>query len=213
MALRVVGAGVGRTGTNSLKLAFEHLLGEPCYHMFEVRNHPEHIPMWDAAARDQAVDWDAMMDGYAAAVDWPASGFWPELSRHYPESIVVLSRRDPEAWWKSASETIFPRILTAVESDRHEWHQMVMAILSRHFTTDLGNHDACIAAFLKHEEEVRQTIPKERLVVWEPGDGWEPLCTALDLPVPNIDFPKVNSTDEFKAMIAASEAAKAEATS
>src|SRR5690348_10458482 len=106
MSLRVIGAGCGRTGTMSLKLALERLLGAPCYHMVEVFAHPEHVPDWHAAALGNMPDWNALFAGYAAAVDWPASAFWPELSAAFPDALVVLSVRDAQSWWQSAHETI-----------------------------------------------------------------------------------------------------------
>ena len=56
MALKVVGVGLGRTGTNSLKLALEQLLGGPCYHMFELIAHPQQVPLWEQAVRGEPVD-------------------------------------------------------------------------------------------------------------------------------------------------------------
>lgn len=108
MTLRVVGAGLGRTGTTSLKLALERLLGGPCYHMSEVFQHPEHIGHWHGAARGDMPDWRALFAGYVAAVDWPAASFWREISAAFPQALVVLSVRDPDAWWQSASSTISP---------------------------------------------------------------------------------------------------------
>ena len=58
MALRVLGAGFGRTGTNSLRLALAQLGFGPCHHMFEVRDKPELLAPWQAAARGEALDWD-----------------------------------------------------------------------------------------------------------------------------------------------------------
>ena len=87
MTLRVVGAGLGRTGTMSLKLALERLLGAPCYHMAEVFVHPEHVAVWHAAARGEPVDWHALFAGYAAAVDWPVGSFWPEVSAAFPDAL------------------------------------------------------------------------------------------------------------------------------
>src|SRR5438045_1899686 len=107
MALKVVGAGLGRTGTLSLKLALEKLLGGPCYHMAEVFEHMGHVPIWHDAALGKPVDWDKLFDGYVATVDWPSGAFWKEIGAHYPESLIVLSSRDSEKWWKSAKDTIF----------------------------------------------------------------------------------------------------------
>ncbi len=206
MSLKVIGAGLGRTGTNSLKLALEQLLGGPCYHMYELVNvHEEHVPIWHEAAEGKPVDWDALLEGYKAAVDWPACAFWRQLSEKYPEAIVLHSRRDPDAWWTSASETIFPRIRVNEHRDP-AWYGMLMAVFGSHFTTELENKETCIEAFHRHEAEVLATVDPKRLVVWEAGDGWEPLCKALNLPVPNEPFQKVNTKQEFQDRVAKREA-------
>ncbi len=200
MKLRVVGAGLGRTGTMSLKLALERLLGAPCYHMVEVFQHPEHVPAWHAAALGQMPDWQEVLGGYAAAVDWPASAFWPELSQAYPDALVVLSVRDPEAWWRSTQETIFSN-LDSIPNP--EWHAMIEAMFTARFTTEITQRDACIAAFERHNARVRQTVPSERLLEWQASQGWEPLCAALALPIPEEPFPHVNTKEEWAARRAA----------
>jgi len=108
MALKVVGAGLGRTGTNSLKLALEALLGGPCYHMFELAAHQERLPDWERAVAGGDVDWDAILDGYVATVDWPGCAFWRELHAANPDAMVLLSVRDPDGWWASMESTIVP---------------------------------------------------------------------------------------------------------
>src|SRR6478735_3872327 len=106
--IRVVGAGVGRTGTVSLKIALERLLGGRCYHMSETFGRPEHITMWRRAANGSLPDWDAVFDGFVAIIDWPAAAFWREISDHFPDAIVLLSERsDADTWWSSANATIF----------------------------------------------------------------------------------------------------------
>lgn len=192
--LKVVGAGLGRTGTMSLKLALERLLGKPCYHMSEVFSHPEHIPLWNAAIRGERIEWSEIFDGYEAAVDWPASAFWLELSNLYPHSLVILSYRDPDAWWKSVSSTIFPHHKNEPDS---EWRTMVTALLRDKFTPDTTNRQACIEAFNQHNEFVRNAGLGTRLLEWKASEGWESLCGALDLPIPDEPFPYVNSTEEF----------------
>ncbi len=179
-------------------------MGAPCYHMIEVRGHPEHPPIWTAAAKGERVAWVGLLEGYAAAVDGPSSAFCPELSQAYPEAVIVLSARSSESWWKSASNTIFPTIEDS--RDRPEWYEMVDSILGSRFTMDLTNKEACIAAFERHNAEVLRSAPADRLVVWRASDGWDPLCKALNLPVPQEPFPISNSTEEFQAMIAARKA-------
>ena len=194
MAMRVVGAGLGRTGTLSLKVALERLLGGPCYHMSEVFAHPEHIPVWHAAARGEMPDWSRLLRDYRAAVDWPASAFWPELSRAFPDALVLLSVRDADAWWSSASETIFPALLKQTGGP---WREMIEALFASRFTDAITDRDAAIAAYEAHTARVRAEVPAHRLLEWRASDGWQPLCAALSLPVPSEPFPRVNSKEEF----------------
>lgn len=194
MALKVIGAGLGRTGTFSLKLALEKLLGEPCYHMAEVFEHMDHCPVWAAAARGQAPVWNEFLTGYAAAVDWPAAAFWKELSEAFPEAIVILSIRDPREWWESAHATIFPAI---GHMPNPEWRDMIDAIFAKRTHIDPADADECIEEFERHNSEVIRTVPSERLVVWNAKEGWVPLCAALGVPVPDEPFPKANTRQEF----------------
>jgi hypothetical protein len=198
MTLRVVGAGCGRTGTLSLKVALEQLLGGPCYHMTEVFSHPEHVASWHVAARGGTPDWQELFQGYRAVVDWPAASFWPELMEAFPDAVVVLSVRDAEGWWRSASQTIFP----ASRSASGEWRDMVDAIFAARFTSALDDRAACIAAFERHNAEVRRGVPASRLVEWRAAEGWAPLCDALGVPVPSEPFPRANTTEEFLTRIA-----------
>lgn len=197
MSLRLIGAGVGRTGTLSLRTALETLLGGRCYHMFEVREHREHIALWHAAARGESIDWRGLLDDYSAAVDWPASAFWPEIAAAYPEAVILLSSRDAEAWWKSASDTIF----LAMQGIDNDWKRMIDTMFTRRFTLDIQNKAAAIAAYEAHNRAVREHAPAARLVEWHPGDGWAPICQALGLAIPDLPFPHVNSTEEFKTRV------------
>jgi hypothetical protein len=196
VTLRVVGAGLGRTGTNSLKVALERLLGAPCYHMIEVFTHREHIPDWHAAARGQMPDWHELFAGFAAAVDWPAAAFWPELSAAFPDALVLLSVREPQSWWQSASETIFPAVREQMGT---AWRAMIDALFAARFTTAIDDRAAAIAAFERHNARVRASVPVHRLLEWRAADGWEPLCAALGLPVPNEPFPHTNTRADWQA--------------
>lgn len=198
MTLRVIGAGQGRTGTMSLKLALERLLGGRCYHMVEVFQNPSHFGLWTAAARGERVDWDALFAGYTAAVDWPASAFWREISEAYPDAIILLSTRDAKAWWKSAHATIF----APEREPPPPMRTMLDALMASRFTANVHDEAAAIAAYEKHNANVRATAPKERLVEWTPSDGWGPLCKALGVPVPSEPFPHANTTEEFRARVA-----------
>jgi hypothetical protein len=203
MTLRVVGAGLGRTGTHSLKLALERLLGAPCYHMLEVFEHLEHVPVWHAAVRGEPVDWEALFTGYVAAVDWPAGAFWRELSATYPDALVLLSvRSDAAAWWHSVEETIFQAAVRRPPEDSGmvEWYEMVQDMLRLRFTENWQDPEEAKAAYERHNETVRASVPAARLLEWRPADGWEPICERLGVPVPDEPFPHVNTTAEFRAM-------------
>jgi hypothetical protein len=199
MALKVVGAGLGRTGTHSLKVALERLLGEPCYHMVEVFKHPEDVPAWRQAAEGNMPDWHALMEGYGAAVDWPPSAFWRELSEAFPDALILLSIRDAEKWWTSASSTIFNAIPSRADAENREWFDMIVAMFTNRFTPEIQNKEACIETFNRHNDDVKRTAPANRLLIWEAKDGWEPICAALGLPVPEEPFPLTNTTEEFVA--------------
>jgi hypothetical protein len=202
MTLRVVGAGLGRTGTNPLKVALEQLLGGTCYHMSEVFGRPDDVVTWQDAVDGRPVDWHALFRDFTAAVDWPVCGFWSEISAAFPEAIVLLSTRSSaEAWWKSANETIFAVMRRGVDYDGLMRDNMIMIRgLFERFTPDWDDPASARRAYEAHNAHVRATVPRERLVDWQPGDGWEPICSALGLPVPDAPFPHTNSKDEFRAM-------------
>lgn len=193
MSLKIIGAGQGRTGTNSLKLALEKLLGKPCYHMFEAIDHPEHMPVWTEAARGNPPDWHSFLGAYGATVDGPAAMFWRELMEAYPNAVVLLSVRDTEGWWRSISQTIRP-LLSSTEPG--PFQDMIKAHSTRDFPYML-EESAAKASFEAHNERVKSEVPAQRLVVWKPGDGWEPICEAFNLPVPDEPFPHANSADDF----------------
>ena len=192
--MRVVGAGLGRTGTLSLKMALERLLGAPCYDMVEVYAHQEHIPVWHAAAQGEMPDWHQLLAGYQAAVDWPAAAFWPELSEAFPDAVVLLSVREPRSWWESANQTIFPAIRKVVGT---EWRAMIDDLFSARFTHATDDANASMAAFEDHNARVRASVPAQRLVEWQPGDGWGPLCSAIGVPVPDEAFPHANTREHW----------------
>lgn len=199
MGLRIIGAGLGRTGTTSLKLALEQLVGGTCYHMLEVRERPADPDIWADAYEGLPPDWESFLDGYTAAVDWPSAPFWHELSEAFPEAPILLSVRDPDEWWVSVSRTIFRAMETYFEPDAPDdgWTRMGRAMLNR-FTPEWRDEAHAKAAFVAHNEHVRATAPAGRLLEWGPGDGWTPICTALGLDVPDQPFPHVNTNAEAR---------------
>src|SRR5438874_1939290 len=201
MSLKVVGAGVGRTGTASLRLALEQLLDGRCHHMREILNDPAQVPGWTDAIDGREVDWQELLSAYVASVDWPAASFWREISAANPDALVLLSvRDDAEAWWRSADDTIFEVTRRPPATPDDAWHEMWSNISRRRFTDRLDDRDAAIAAYERHNADVRASAPPDRLLEWRPAEGWGPICAALGLPVPDQPFPHVNTTADFRAM-------------
>ncbi len=206
MAFRVVGAGLGRTGTASLQLALQQLLDGRCYHMGETFGRPDDIAVWHAAVNGTSPDWNAFLGDFVATVDWPACAFWRELADANPDAIVLLSTRSsPDAWWKSASDTIFTISQRELPPDAPPVFaaQAAMAedMFANTFTPGWEDEATAKQAYEEHNAAVRAGVDPTRLVEWQPGDGWEPLCVALDAPVPADPFPHVNTTADFRAMI------------
>ena len=212
MNLKVIGAGFGRTGTLSLKFALEELGLGPCYHMAEVNKHADHAAVWLSLARGEILDCRPILQGYASVTDWPTTYFWKELAAANPDAKIILSERDPEAWYNSIYKTIFGRMLFSrrmkerrradsdgetLDATRRLRTEMIDCIVvERTFGGSLEKHHA-IEVFNAHNENVRRTVPAERLLVHNASQGWEPLCAFLGVPVPVTPYPKVNATDEF----------------
>ena len=211
MTLRVVGAGFPRTGTKSLKEALEQVLGGPCYHMVEVFEHLEHVPVWREALAGRAPDWNEFLGDYASAVDWPASAFWRDLAEANPDALIVLSvRDDAESWWRSADRTIFTITRRREYPGHEEWLAMAHELLESRIGRPWDDRRTAMAAYERHNAEVRATAPRERLLEWNARDGWGPLCDALGVAEPDGPFPRINTTEEWAAR-RAEEAAAAEA--
>jgi hypothetical protein len=205
MGLRIVGAGLGRTGTNSLKLALEQLLGSPCYHMIELHRRPQDLPRWEDAVAGRPVDWGDLLDGYGATVDWPAAAFWQEILAANPGALVLLSTREsPQVWWKSMEKTIVAILQSPVPAEDQELARqraVTIGIMRSRLTPEWPHQEATIAAYERHNQEVRASVPAERLIDWHPGDGWEPICAALAVPVPAVPFPHENTTADFRTVV------------
>jgi hypothetical protein len=194
MALKVIGAGLGRTGTLSLKVALEQLGLGRCHHMMEVFMAPATIDLWRRAGLGEPTDWDALLEGFGCAVDWPSAEFYAQLAERYPDAKVILTTRDAESWFKSTQATIF------ADSDAPMppgFKEMITAIIGAKFDGRLHDRDHCIAVYEAHNAKVRASIPPERLLEYQAGQGWEPLCAFLGVPVPDAPYPKSNSTEEF----------------
>lgn len=199
--LRVIGAGLPRTGTRSLKYMLEHLLGGPCHHMSELHARAEtDMPKVAEALKGDIGPFLDVLDPWVAAVDWPAAIFWRELAAHYPEALVVLSHRgSSERWWASADATVWQVMRGIRDGTQNEvlpgFHSLMCERAG--FDADLAEANAR-ERYDTHFAEVVAAIPEERLIVWQPSEGWAPLCEKLGLPIPDSPPSHANTSDEFK---------------
>jgi hypothetical protein len=208
MPLKVIGAGFGRTGTNSLKVALERLGCGPCHHMKEVGASIEQINWFDQVSKGEIVDWNQVFAKFDSAVDWPAAAYYQELAALFPESKVILSVRDPDAWYDSVHETIYavgssvPRWLRWFVPPVDRLVSMVMRIIwDGIFAGRFEDRSFAINIFNQHIEEVRKNIPADRLLIHSAKEGWEPICEFLQLPIPNTPYPRVNEAKDIKRMV------------
>jgi hypothetical protein len=199
MPLRVIGAGLPRTGTSSLGTALEHLLGGRTYHMSVIPGHPFDLGQgWDRALAGKAVDWDQLFDGYVAALDWPASMFWRELSVAYPEAPILLSVRDSaQTWWQSCEATFLPFARLALAPEWSHGHGLTDLLERFTGTTNWDDPATLMAAYERHNAEARRTAPPQRLLEWQATEGWKPVCRTLGQPVPDQPFPWTNRRSEW----------------
>lgn len=199
MTLRVVGAGLPRTGTESLAVALRTLLGEPCYHLREIPGHPYHAgPHWARALATGTADWDAVFAGYAATVTWPAALFWRELAAYYPDALVLLSVRDStETWLDSMEATVLPVARAVAPADWIGGRDLALMLERFAGTADWDDREVLRAAHDRWVAGVRADAEPGRLVEWQPSDGWAPLAAALGVPVPDEEFPWTNRREDW----------------
>ena len=202
MSLKVIGAGFGRTGTLSLKYALEQLGFNQCYHMMEVGKHGGHRKIWRKAHSGEKVDWDSLFEGYQATVDWPSCNLWREQLAHFPEAKVILSLRSPESWYESVMATIYKTSKAGVQSEdpttRYGSSWAFDLIWNPIFDNKLDDKSHTISVFKRHNEAVMKEVPESNLLVFEAKQGWQPLCDFLEVPVPQTDYPRINTKAQFK---------------
>jgi hypothetical protein len=201
----VIGAGFGRTGTLSLKAALEQLGFGPCAHFMPLMQDEERALRWLDAASGVPGALEAAIDGHRSTVDWPGAYFWRELVQRHPDAKVLLSVRDPEAWYESMSKTIFAAAAQRAGAvDVPPAGRMAQAIvLEGTFKGRCADRDFVISVFEEHNQAVRREVPADRLLEFEVKQGWAPLCDFLGVPVPATDFPRLNDTAAFQARLEA----------
>lgn len=200
MTLKIIGAGMGRTGTASLKVALEILGFGPCYHMSEILKNPECIPDWINAAEGNP-EWDKIFKNYAATVDNPGCNFWKELADYYSDAKVILTVRESGKWFDSTHETIHSVEFAEFIKDSL-FGTMVQKTIWNMMDNRMNDRNYMIEFFSNRTAEIIDSIAPERLLVYQISEGWAPLCAFLDTSTPKIDFPFINSRNETKEMLA-----------
>jgi hypothetical protein len=211
--MKLIGAGLPRTATTTQMIALE-MLGLPCYHMRDMMADFETSVPQFRKALDGDADWDEIFEGKESAVDWPASYHWRELIDVYPDAKVLLSVRDVDGWVRSMEQTIIQiffgdslmhhlaRAQYHIDPGYAAWLDLMteMNWSDEHgaFAGTNGEPAAMPEAFERWNQAVIDTVPSERLLVWDPKDGWEPLCEFLEVPVPEQPLPHVNDTENFQ---------------
>lgn len=201
MTLTVIGAGLGRTGTNSLRLALNELGLGPCHHMYEVdQDKDRQVPLWHQAALGRP-DWTATFSGFGSACDWPTASFYAELAETYPDARFVLTTRSTDSWVRSFTDTIAASIQLSddMPQARRAFVEMVTLVLAKAGVSPAMDAAALAAAFETHNASVRRTIPTGRLLEFEVRQGWQPLCGFLGVATPATPFPRSNDREEFHA--------------
>ncbi len=199
MTMQVFGAGVGRTGTYSLKLAIDQLGLGPCHHMEEVLlDQAAQVPLW-AAALESSPDWGKIFDGYRSAVDWPTAAFFRELNAAFPAAKFILTLRDPDRWTESFRATIYKLLAERgnLPGDMLPWLDMAEGVVAKTGFPGGLDEAGLKKAFLAHNDAVKAAIAADRLLIFQVKDGWGPLCAFLDMPVPADPFPRSNDRGEF----------------
>ena len=202
--MQVFGAGFGRTGTMSLKIALEKLGMGPCYHMREVVSRPSHIKLWYDISRGEHPNWNRLFSGFNSAVDFPVSLFYKQLINQFPDAKFILTLREFDKWYISTVNTIYkvPNILP-------DWFKMVVYPIRMFiamqvnliwvglFKNKFSDRESAKLVYYEHIRSVKKTIPADKLLIYHVNEGWRPLCEFLNVDVPEIPFPKVNDTAEI----------------
>jgi hypothetical protein len=191
MPLKIIGAGFGRTGTRSLKAALEELGFVKCYHLLEVIKHPGHFALWADIAEGGTPDWESLFQGYQAVLDWPAASFYKELVAAYPDAKVILSLRDPEDWHQNVLTSLYQSSkisggwLRILPFSLYRFLKALNKLIWQDtFHGKFEDMAYTIGVFNQHIKEVKSSVPRDRLLIFDARQGWEPLCAFLGVPVP-----------------------------
>ncbi|CAG8151240.1 unnamed protein product [Penicillium salamii] len=209
--MQVLVLGLCRTGTLSTWLGLQQL-GYETYHMTSIMQNPKDADMWTEAFRGKyhggrpygRQDWDQLLGHVEAITDFPGAVFVEELTQAYPDAKVVLTLRDPDDWVRSMKQTIMTQTYSPLATfmgwiDPENFgngNRMCRVGFDGLFRGDFERYGR--QAFVEHYDHVRQVVPADNLLEWNPKEGWEPLCKFLGKPIPSTSFPRANDAAVFK---------------
>ena len=213
MSLSVIGTGLSRTGTTTLRKVLEELGFGPCYNSTELFVRPRGIEFWEALEKGEEVDFEDFFSGYNAIIGFPGYIFHQQLKDRYPEAKIILSYRDPEVWYDDISKTVFEsasshvnkayaaeaRAIDPYVGDCIERiHALQLRILEEnYFEGRFAERDFAVKRYVEWNESIKDIYPEDELLVYQVTEGWEPVCEFLGVPVPDQEFPHLNHPTTF----------------
>ena len=211
MDLEVIGAGLGRTGTTSLKLALEQLELTPCHHMSVAHAQSDKMHLWERVANGDLKALKTLFEGFRSTLDYPGCMHFETFMEWNPNAKVILTVRDSaEAWEESARKTIMKvswfrswalYLVYMLPFTNLYYFQFIQNIAREKHGKDLWSADTDLkVVYNEWIEHVKSVVPADKLLIYNVKQGWAPLCGFLGMPVPDTPFPRSNDADEFQNM-------------
>ncbi|MGH3466494.1 MAG: sulfotransferase family protein [Thermocrispum sp.] len=207
--LKLINAGLGRTGTTSLQAALERLGFGPCYHMFDIIGSQQRLEQWEGIVCDgQRPDWAALFEGFTSAVDGPPAIFYREIAEALPDVKIILTTRDAERWYQSTYDTLYQFALRSKDnpppagsSSARLFRVVNTMVWEGLFDGRFADQDYAIEVYRQRNDEIIRSVDPGRLLVYDVTQGWGPLCAFLGVEAPPADFPHANDSASMRTVI------------
>jgi len=199
--MKIIGAGLGKTGTTSLAAALR-ILGFTVHDFIEQVGY--HVDEYLDALDGKMPDFAAMYKDVDATTDNPACLFWKELHECFSEAKVILTERDSVETWVESRVKHAKRMTEKRKEFSFPTAVMYATITGRKFKKLLkmefqkyqnNEPDKLRSLYLEHNSRVKASIPQDQLLVFNVKQGWKPLCEFLGVDVPDVPFPRLNTKE------------------
>ncbi|CAI2731956.1 unnamed protein product [Schistosoma spindalis] len=221
-SLSVIGAGLPRTGTLSMKKALEIIYTQPCYHGYELVTRKQcDIPRWQmlvdevrTTRREEKIHkyLSEILTGYGSVVNTHACWLYKEMMTLYPNAKVVLTVRDKNDWLTSFRQVIMPKSdgprrkqfeeakrRSGIPLDLDKLATDSFKLAFQKNDIDFDDDAMLLECYEEHIKTLQENIPSTRLLVHRLGDGWEPLCRFLNVDIPvNIPYPEAGKQSDLQ---------------